>query len=65
MRELIRITANPLLIHMKVEPRDTLPLFGVSTRQTTTRSAGKSVGYLTPQQFLQHYHHNRKDVICH
>ena len=25
----------------------------------------QSLGYLTPQQFLQQYHHNRKEVMCH
>ncbi len=25
----------------------------------------QSLGYLTPYQFLQQYHHNRKEVMCH
>lgn len=25
----------------------------------------QSLGYLTPQQFLQQYHHNREEVMCH
>ena len=25
----------------------------------------QSLGYLTPQQFLHQYHHNRKEVMCH
>ena len=25
----------------------------------------QSLGYLTPQQFLQQYHHTRKEVMCH
>jgi len=25
----------------------------------------QSLGYLTPEQFLQRYHHNRKEVMCH
>lgn len=25
----------------------------------------QSLGYLTPHQFLQQYHHNRKEVMCH
>jgi len=25
----------------------------------------QALGYLTPHQFLQQYHHNRKEVMCH
>ena len=25
----------------------------------------QSLGYLTPHQFLENYHHNRKEVMCH
>ncbi|HHE41941.1 MAG TPA: hypothetical protein ENL12_04785, partial [Dehalococcoidia bacterium] len=25
----------------------------------------QSLGYLTPHQFLENYHHNRKGVMCH
>ena len=25
----------------------------------------QSLGYLTPYRFLQQYHHNRKEVMCH
>lgn len=25
----------------------------------------QALGYLTPEQFLQQYHHNRKEVMCH
>jgi hypothetical protein len=29
------------------------------------RGPQQYLGYLTPYQFLQQYHHNRKEVMCH